>query len=98
MDDAEYLHVVVRVLAMVVRAYIAINVEPGKTSHVFSELRKIPECTIISVTAGEWDLLVRVVVDSLEDLYNVTEKIHSIDGVVRTMTLVVEKEVVKAEM
>ena len=80
-----------------VLAYIMINVEVGKTSEVFSALQRIPSAELVSVTAGEFDIIVRVSVDSLEDLFEETEKIHKIDGVAKTITLVVEKEARREE-
>jgi len=69
-----------------------INVEVGKTAHVFNMLQKLDFAELVSVTAGEFDIIVRVTVDSLEELFYKTEEIHGIDGVSRTLTLIVEKE------
>ncbi len=81
-----------------VNAYILINVKVGTTAHVFNELSKIDEATHISLTAGEFDIIVRVTVNSLEELFNLTEKIHKIDGIIKTVTHVVEKELSKTEI
>jgi len=81
-----------------VHAYILINVEVGKTSHVFNELTKIRQATHVSITAGEFDIIVRVTVDDLEELFLITEKVHRIDGIIKTVTHVVEKEIAKAEV
>jgi len=77
---------------MKIYAYIMINVQTGKTPEVFENLKKIKGMQIISVTAGEYDIIARVEVNSLEELYDITNKIHAIKGISRTITLVVEKE------
>ncbi len=74
-------------------AYILITVELGKTQAVLDGLRKILEVTCVSVTTGIYDIIVRVDVETLDDLYEVTvNKIHKIDGLVATTTAVIEKE------
>lgn len=77
-----------------VSAYIMINVAVGKVAEVVKRLREINHVKWISVVAGEYDIIVRVHVDTLEDLFYVTEAIHKIDGILRTNTHVVEKEVI----
>jgi len=74
-------------------AYILINVAIGKVDHVMSKLREIENVKSIAVVAGEFDLIVRVEVKSLEKLFDVTEKIHRIDGITKTTTHIVEKEI-----
>lgn len=79
-------------------AYILINVDIGKITTVFQELVKIPQTTHVSVTAGEFDIILRVLVNDLEELFYITEKIHQIDGILKTVTHVVEKEIAKVEV
>ena len=76
-----------------IKAYIMINAEIGKIAKVVEELKKIDGIGNIAVVAGEFDIIVRVRVKSVEELFDITEKIHKIDGIVRTTTHVVEKEV-----
>ena len=47
----------------------------------------------ISVVAGEFDIVVRVHIKSLEILLKVTDKIQMIKGVNKTTTQVIEKEI-----
>ncbi len=72
-----------------------INVEVGKIAGVVEKLKKIDGIGNIAVVAGEFDIIVRVRVRSVEELFDITEKIHKIDGIVRTTTHVVEKEVIR---
>jgi DNA-binding Lrp family transcriptional regulator len=55
-------------------------------------MRKIENIEKISVVAGEYDIVVRVHVKHLENLLKVTEKIQMIEGVKKTTTQVIEKE------
>ena len=73
-------------------AYILIHMSPGHSDKVIAEMRKIENVTKISVVAGEFDIVVRVQVKSLDKLLKVTNKIQMIDGVKKTTTQVIEKE------
>lgn len=76
-----------------INAYILITMEPGSSNVAIKEMRKIENIAKISVVAGEYDIVVRVQVKSLEDLLRVTDKIHIIKGVSKTTTQVIEKEI-----
>jgi DNA-binding Lrp family transcriptional regulator len=56
-------------------------------------MRKIENVEKISVVAGEYDIVVRVYVKTLEKLLKVTDKLQLIDGVKKTNTQVIEKEI-----
>ena len=66
---------------------------PGHSEKVVTEMRKIENITKISVVAGEFDIVVRVQVKSLDKLLKVTDKIQLINGVKKTTTQVIEKEI-----
>ena len=75
-----------------IMAYILMEIEIGRTDEVVQELRKIEEATKISVTTGEYDIVVLLAVPTLEALYDITVKrIHVIPGIKETTTAVVEK-------
>jgi len=76
-----------------INAYILITMEPGDTDKSISEMRKIENVVKISVVAGEFDIVVRVQVKSLDKLLKVTNKIQMIKGVKKTTTQVIEKEI-----
>jgi len=76
-----------------INAYILINMKPGDTDKAISEMRKINDIAKISVVAGEYDIVVRAQVKSLDRLLKVTDKIQMIDGVMKTTTQVIEKEI-----
>ena len=56
-------------------------------------MRRIENVEKISVVAGDYDVVVRVQVKSLDKLLKVTDKLHMIDGVIKTTTQVIEKEI-----
>jgi DNA-binding Lrp family transcriptional regulator len=76
-----------------ISAYILIHISPGSTEKVIKDLRKIENIAKISVVAGEFDIVVRVQVRSLERLLKATDKIQMIKGVNKTTTQVIEKEI-----
>ncbi|RLF59508.1 MAG: hypothetical protein DRN27_02385 [Thermoplasmata archaeon] len=75
-----------------INAYILIAMDPGGSDIAIKEMRKIEKIEKISIVAGEYDIVVRVQVETLENLLYVTDKIHGIAGVKKTTTQVIEKE------
>jgi DNA-binding Lrp family transcriptional regulator len=65
---------------------------PGQTEKAIKEMRKLENIEKISVVAGEYDIVIRVRVKSLGNLLKVTDKIQLIEGVKKTTTQVIEKE------
>ena len=81
---------------MTVSAYIFFIVDLGKTQEVVNALREIPNIVNVAVVTGEYDIVVRIIVENLEELFHVTtDKIHMIEGISETQTSVIEKEVLK---
>jgi len=76
-----------------INAYILINMKPGNSDKAIKEMRKIPDVAKISIVAGEFDIVIRAQVKSLDSLLKVTDKIQMIDGVAKTTTQVIEKEI-----
>ena len=76
-----------------INAYILINMKPGDTDYSINEMRKIENVVKISVVTGEYDIVVRTQVKTLDQLLKVTNKIQMIDGVMKTTTQVIEKEI-----
>jgi DNA-binding Lrp family transcriptional regulator len=67
--------------------------QPGNSNKTIKEMRKIKNVEKISVVAGEYDIVVRVHVKNLEKLLEVTNEIQMINGVKKTTTQVIEKEI-----
>jgi len=76
-----------------ISAYILITMQPGKTDKAIKEMRKIENLAKISIIAGEYDIVVRAQVKNLEELLGVTDKLQMIDGVTKTTTQIIEKEI-----
>jgi len=76
-----------------INAYILIDMEPGDSAKSIEKMRKIENIAKISVVAGEFDIVVRVQVKTLDELLKTTNKIQKIPGVLKTTTQVIEKEI-----
>ncbi len=76
-----------------INAYILIAMQPGDSKKAIAAMRKIEKVAKISVVAGDYDIVVRTQVETLEDLLRVTDKIQLIPGVKKTTTQVIEKEI-----
>jgi len=74
-----------------IKAYIMILVYVGKLDDVLSKLREIENFISLAVTAGDYDIIVKVGVDSLEALMEITDKIQLVGNIKRTTTTVIEK-------
>jgi len=76
-----------------ITAYILINMQPGKSDKIIEEMRKIENIQKISIVTGEYDIVVRVGIKTLDKLLKVTDKLQMIKGVTKTTTQVIEKEI-----
>jgi len=76
-----------------INAYILINMKPGNSDKAIASMRKLKNVTKVSVVAGEYDIVIRAQVPSLDKLLKVTDEIQMIDGVGKTTTQVIEKEI-----
>ena len=76
-----------------IKAYILILTYVGNLKSVLEELKKLENIDSIAVIAGDYDIVVKASVENLEQLMELTDKIHAIKGVKRTNTQVVEKEI-----
>ena len=76
-----------------ISAYILITLQPGKTDKAIKEMRQLDNVAKISIIAGEYDIVIRAQVKNLEELLNVTDQIQMIEGVTKTTTQIIEKEI-----
>ena len=68
-------------------AYILIQTEVGKSSHVTNEVKKITGVTSVDAVTGPYDVIVRAEGKNLDSLSQaVLVKIQAVDGVTRTLT------------
>ena len=71
------------------QAYIFINTEPGKLWKVADVALKINGVKMAHAVTGEFDVIVFAEFPKIEDLKNAIDKLHSLDGVIRTHTAIV---------
>jgi DNA-binding Lrp family transcriptional regulator len=76
-----------------INAYILLMMQTGNSEKAISEMRKIKNVEKISVVAVSLKNVIRVHVKILEKLLTVTNKIQMINGVKKTTTQVIEKEI-----
>jgi DNA-binding Lrp family transcriptional regulator len=68
-------------------AYILIQAEVGKATHVAGEVSKIAGVTAVDAVTGPYDVIVRAEGKTLDSLSQaVLVKIQGVDGVTRTLT------------
>jgi DNA-binding Lrp family transcriptional regulator len=76
-----------------VKAYIMTSMYPGSYTKALDEIKKIDHIEKISVVTGDYDIVVKVNVKNLEHLHKMTSKLQVVDGVEKTTTQVIEKEI-----
>ena len=68
-------------------AYILIQTEVGKSSHVNAEVKKIAGVTAVDAVTGPYDVIAKAEGKDLDSLSQaVLVKIQEVDGVTRTLT------------
>ena len=74
---------------MATKAYLLIETAVGKTRDVAGMLREIDGINIVDVVTGPYDSIAVIEGDDMAVVGNVvTERIHTVSGVVRTVTCV----------
>jgi DNA-binding Lrp family transcriptional regulator len=74
---------------MTTKAYLLIETAVGKTRDVAGNLREIDGINIVDVVTGPYDIIAVIEGDDMAVVGNVvTERIHTVSGVVRTVTCV----------
>jgi DNA-binding Lrp family transcriptional regulator len=75
-----------------ITSYTLIRVLPAKDKEVYNNVRGFSEVKEIVLTYGEYDLVIKVELPSLDSLDNfIFNKLRSIDGVTATTTLLEAK-------
>ncbi len=74
---------------MTTKAYLLVETSVGKTRDVASSLREIEGIDVVDVVTGPYDIIAVIAGDDMSVVGNVvTERIHTVTGVVRTVTCV----------
>lgn len=75
-----------------VKAYVLMVVRPGTETKVADTLNKMREVKDISVVYGEYDIVCKIMVASMDDLQKfIAKRIRGIKDVERTSTMVALK-------
>lgn len=72
-----------------VTAYILVVVAPGKENQVASRLLKLSEVKDLGIVYGEYDIIIKVEVPSMEALQNFVLNIRKDKSIERTSTMIV---------
>jgi DNA-binding Lrp family transcriptional regulator len=73
----------------VIEAYVLMRVKPGLDRSVFQEAEKLEQVLDMDTVYGEYDLLVKVQVETMEDLDSfIFDTIRAITGVEKSTTLI----------
>ena len=74
---------------MATRAYLLVETAVGKTREVANTLRELNGIETVDVVTGPYDIIAVISGDDMSVVGNlVTEGIHTVTGVVRTVTCV----------
>ena len=72
-----------------VTSYTLARVEPTKDNIVYDKIDGLPEVKEVITTYGEYDMIIKVEVESLDALDNfVFSKLRAIEGIESTTTLI----------
>ncbi len=75
---------------MATKAYILIETSVGKTREVANALKDVGEINSVDMVTGPYDVIAVIEATDINAMGNlVTDKIHTLSGVVRTVTCVV---------
>ncbi len=73
-----------------IEAIVLLRIKPGMDRFVFSVVKKLNQINQIETVYGEYDLLTKVAVETMDDLDAfIFDKVRTIKGIERTTTLIV---------
>ena len=77
---------------MTVLAYVLVTLNPGSEKNILQKVSYFEEVTKVSMTYGEYDALVQVETESLDQLNEfLTDKLRVLPDIFQTATLIVAK-------
>ena len=77
---------------MSVVAYVLITLNPGSEKNILQKVADFQEVTKVSLTYGEYDAMVEIKADTLEQLNDfLTDKLRVLPDIFQTATLIVAK-------
>ncbi len=70
-------------------SYTLARVQPAMDKDVYFKIKEFPQVTEVITTYGEYDMIIKVEVDSLDELDTfVFHKLRAVEGVEATTTLI----------
>jgi DNA-binding Lrp family transcriptional regulator len=73
----------------VVKTYVLIVTDPGRTRHVTDALSAVPHVEAVNEVMGPYDIVVEIVTDSLTDIPPIlSDHIRILEGIESTTSLV----------
>ncbi|MCW4015159.1 MAG: Lrp/AsnC ligand binding domain-containing protein [Candidatus Bathyarchaeota archaeon] len=77
---------------MAVIAYVLVTLNPGSEKNILQKVADFKEVTRVSMTYGEYDGLLQVSTDTLDELNEfLTDKLRALPDIFQTATLIVAK-------
>jgi len=77
---------------MAVLAYVLVTLNPGTEKNILQKIAYFDEVTKVSMTYGEYDALVQVSTETLDQLNEfLTDKLRVLPDIFQTATLIVAK-------
>ena len=70
-------------------AFVLVTVDTGREQEVIEDLKKIPQIKNIDYVYGNFDLVVKVKVKSMNELQKVLDKIRQMDHIRSTLTMII---------
>jgi len=73
-------------------AYVLMRIKPGMDSEVLNNVHKLPQVKVAETLYGEYDMLLKVEVETLDELDSfIFDTVRTIKGVESSTTLIVIK-------
>ncbi|MEK9635304.1 MAG: Lrp/AsnC ligand binding domain-containing protein [Candidatus Woesearchaeota archaeon] len=73
-------------------AFLLIQTEVGSERNVYGRLSQIDEVDFLYELFGEWDIIAKIDVDSVEHLDGfISDKIRTINGIKLTSTIIISR-------
>ena len=74
-------------LGFVVHAFVGVETDQNKMNDIIDALRAVPHVLEVHATSGRADLLVRIAAQTQQELLDLIQGLHGIDGVKHTETM-----------
>ncbi len=70
------------------KAFMLLEVEPGREDYILKESRKIEGVKVAHLVTGMYDIVLEVNTEEKGSLKNVVERVRAIEGIRSTQTLI----------